>query len=99
VIDRPKTRGECRDADRPCPWVSCRHHLYLEITHTGRISLNFPKLEPDELVETCSLDVAERSSPLTLGAVGNLLNITRERARQLETRALIHLLPHGETNR
>lgn len=25
---RPRTRGECRGAERPCPWVSCRHSLY-----------------------------------------------------------------------
>lgn len=28
---RPRTRGECKDGPRPCPWVSCRHHLLLEI--------------------------------------------------------------------
>ncbi len=24
---RPKTRGDCIDGPRPCPWVSCRHHM------------------------------------------------------------------------
>lgn len=29
VVDngRPRTRGECIDGPRPCPWVSCRYHL------------------------------------------------------------------------
>jgi hypothetical protein len=30
-IPRPTTRAECRDEARPCPWVSCRHHLLLEV--------------------------------------------------------------------
>lgn len=27
MTDRPRTRGECRGGERPCPWVSCRYHL------------------------------------------------------------------------
>jgi hypothetical protein len=30
-IPRPKTRGECSEEARPCPWVGCRHHLLLEV--------------------------------------------------------------------
>ena len=30
-IARPITRADCIDGPRPCPWVSCRHHLLLEI--------------------------------------------------------------------
>ncbi|MGN6107941.1 MAG: hypothetical protein ACTHU0_22725 [Kofleriaceae bacterium] len=30
-IPRPKTRADCRAEARPCPWVSCRHHLLLEV--------------------------------------------------------------------
>ena len=83
--DRPRTRGECVDGERPCPWVGCRHHLYLDINpQTGTIKLNRPNLEPWELDESCSLDVGDRGDRLTLAAVGRLLNITRERARQLE---------------
>lgn len=25
---------------RPCPWISCRHHLLLEVTETGGVRLN-----------------------------------------------------------
>ncbi len=28
---RPRTRAECIDGPRPCPWVSCRHHLALDV--------------------------------------------------------------------
>lgn len=27
---------------RPCPWVGCRHHLLLEVTRSGGLSLNRP---------------------------------------------------------
>lgn len=37
VLQRPKTRADCRDAVRPCPWVSCRHHLFFELTTEGKI--------------------------------------------------------------
>ncbi len=84
---RPRTRGECANVERPCPYVACKHHLYLDVGSSGSIKLNFPDLEPDELVETCSLDIADRGG-VTLEEVGALMNLTRERVRQLEVRAL-----------
>ncbi|MFW6053612.1 MAG: sigma factor-like helix-turn-helix DNA-binding protein, partial [Persicimonas sp.] len=81
---RPKNRVDCRTADRPCPFVSCKHHLYLDVNpRTGSIKLNFPDLEVWELTETCALDVAERGG-MTLEEVGELMNLTRERIRQVE---------------
>src|SRR5262245_16779935 len=45
-IERPKDRGECKEGMRPCPYVSCKHHLYLDVNpETGSIKLNFPDLE------------------------------------------------------
>src|SRR6476619_8074463 len=26
-IERPKTRADCAQGERPCPFVSCKHHL------------------------------------------------------------------------
>jgi|SRR6185436_1322694 len=84
----PRTRGDCEHGERPCPFVSCRHHLYLDVTQgRGGIRLNFPALEPDEIPETCSLDVADRGGE-TLQTIGQLLNLTRERVRQVEALAL-----------
>jgi len=81
---RPKNREDCRTSDRPCPFVSCKHHLYLDVNpRTGSIKLNFPDLEVWELSETCALDVAERGG-MTLEEVGELMNLTRERIRQVE---------------
>jgi hypothetical protein len=90
-IPRPTTRAECREEMRPCPWVACKHHLYLDINpETGSIKINFPDLEPWELRETCALDVAERGG-ITLDEVGEVTNLTRERIRQLEVRGLTKL--------
>jgi hypothetical protein len=88
---RPRTRSECRDGVRPCPWVACRHSLYLDINPgTGTIKLNFPDLEPWEMAESCCLDVAERGG-LLLEEVGLVMNLTRERIRQVEIMGLLHL--------
>ena len=83
-IRRPQSRGECRDGIRPCPFVGCKYHLYLDVNpETHSIKKNFPHKEVWELEETCALDVAERGG-LTLEEVGDLLNLTRERIRQME---------------
>lgn len=85
---RPTTRAECAREVRPCPYVSCRYHLYLEVSpRTGSLKLNFPDLEVWELTETCSLDIAERGAQST-EFLGEVLNLTPERARQLEQNAL-----------
>jgi Sigma-70, region 4 len=90
-IARPTTREECRGEMRPCPWVACRHHLYLDVNEeSGSIKINFPNLEPWELTQTCSLDVAERGG-ITLEEVGEIMNVTRERTRQIEVRGLLKL--------
>jgi hypothetical protein len=88
VSPRPKVRSECETGPRPCPYVSCRYHLYLEVSPTtGSLKLNFPDLEVWELADSCALDVAERGAQTT-EALGELLNLTPERARQLELSAL-----------
>jgi len=88
---RPGSREECRQDVRPCPWVACKHHLYLDVNpETGSIKINFPDLEPWELKETCALDVAERGG-ITLEEVGEIMNLTRERIRQVEVRGLLKL--------
>src|ERR1043165_4938608 len=90
-IPRPTSRAECREELRPCPWVACKHHLYLDINpETGSIKINFPDLEPWELKHTCALDVAERGG-ITLEEVGEIMNLTRERIRQVEVRGLLKL--------
>ena len=84
---RPKTRGECVNGPRPCPFVSCKYHLYLDVNpKNGAIKLNFPDLEVWELPITCALDVADLAEDkgYTLEAIGSIMNLTRERIRQME---------------
>lgn len=89
---RPKTRGDCVEVPRPCPYVSCKHHLYLEVTQSGGIRITFPDHGPEHMSDSCVLDVADRDGQ-TLHEVGQILNLTRERIRQLEVRALSKLHP------
>lgn len=77
----PLTRAECVDAVRPCPHVTCRHHL---VTEYGD--------DADPNGPTCSLDEAERGG-MTLEEIGDMLGVTRERIRQIEDRAIKRLLP------
>jgi hypothetical protein len=85
---RPKTRCECVASARPCVFVSCKYNLYLDVNpETGSIKLNFPDKELWELEYTCALDVAEKGG-ITLEEVGEIMNLTRERIRQVETRGL-----------
>lgn len=91
---RPTTRGDCADVPRPCPFVSCRHHLYLDVSaRTGAIRIAFSG-EPDEMPAnaSCSLDVAEEDG-VTLERAGEMMGVVRERIRQLEAAGLAKLGP------
>lgn len=86
IIDswHPVSRDDCHKMARPCLYVSCRHHLYLDVNaQTGSVKFNFPDKEVWELEETCALDVAERGG-ITLEEAGKIMNLTRERIRQIE---------------
>jgi hypothetical protein len=90
-MQRPRIRAECMNGPRPCLFVSCKHNLYLDVNpETGSIKLNFPDKEIWELEYTCALDVAEKGG-ITLEEVGEIMNLTRERIRQVETRGLMKL--------
>jgi hypothetical protein len=89
--ERPEVREDCANGARPCPFVSCKHHLYLDVSaRTGAIKLNFPDLDVWEMSETCALDVADRGGT-TLEEVGAIMNLTRERIRQVEVKGLAKL--------
>jgi hypothetical protein len=92
---RPTARGQCANVARPCPYVSCKYHLYIDVNpNTGSIKINFPDLEVWELKDSCALDVAEQGG-ITLEEVGEILNLTRERIRQVEVRGLMKLKDAG----
>jgi hypothetical protein len=95
-LERPRTRADCGAEQRPCPWVACKHHLYLDINpETGSIKLNYPDREPWELEHSCALDVADTGAK-TLDEIGEITNLTRERIRQVEVRGLRKLQTRRE---
>lgn len=81
--ERPTCRTECVDGVRPCPWVSCRYHLAIDIIR-GRVRINPPG------DDTCALDVADRG-PHSTREVGEILGISKQRASHIEQDALAKL--------
>lgn len=81
----PLTRAECIEGPRPCPHVTCRHHLWLDAKKGTRLA---------DMPETCALDVADRGG-VTLPELGELLGVTKERAMQLEKQALAKVVKRG----
>jgi len=66
------------------------------VTKEGRneVKLNFPNLEPEDLEHSCSLDIVEKGEH-TLEEVGDLMNLTRERIRQLVAKFAYNLRRNG----
>lgn len=103
---RPRTRGECVDGPRPCPWVSCRFHILVETIRYSpfgnkrdqkRFLEKLEELVEEDLLgmeDTCALDVADEG-PQTLEAIGKMMGMTRERVRQIETQALLRARRRG----
>lgn len=87
---KPTCRSECARIPRPCPFVSCRFNLYLDVREDGVLRLNFPDKEPDEVTASCALDLAEDGSR-TLEQVAALMGMSKERARQIEGKSLAKL--------
>lgn len=105
---RPRTRADCVDGLRPCPFVGCRYNLGADVSEAGTIFVPglgakpivrsydrwpdgvYGDLAADRIAEhegdTCALDVADRGGHV-LDDVGDLLGVTRERARQIESAA------------
>jgi hypothetical protein len=85
---RPCTRADCLNGPRPCPWVSCRYNLFLEVnSDTGSIKYNYPDQEIWDVDNSCALDIAE-DGELTFEQIGGIFNLTRERIRQISNEIL-----------
>ena len=90
---RPRTRGDCRNAPRPCPWVSCRYHLAVDHTAAGlRIARGGE--DPTVMRETCVLDVADRGG-VTTNEVAAITGYTRQRISKIERQAIAKLREAG----
>lgn len=90
-IERPRTRGECFGIPRPCPFITCKHHMWGDIRESEILvygNLRPWTLQPDV---SCVLDIIDQHGDRTLEEVGKAIGCTRERARQIETVAIQHL--------
>lgn len=85
---KPKTRGDCVDGYRPCPWVSCKYNLYVDVDYSGRLRLPFKDLEPDEIETStlCTLDYA--NSGLSVSEISEVTGFHRNQIVPTEDRAL-----------
>lgn len=92
---RPRTRGDCRGGDRPCPFASCKYHLLWERPEAWMAPDEGGDLRSDdELLDlldrmpgTCTLDAADEDG-MGLAEAARLLGISRERMRQIETKIM-----------
>jgi len=93
---RPTHRRDCKDGPRPCPWVSCRYHLALDLIqgkwgggYEVRVR-NPPENWTDE-TKTCALDIADEG-PMTLKDIARIVGVGRgEYERQIIAAALLKL--------
>lgn len=105
-IRRPTCRSECVQGPRPCPWVSCRYHLFLDVTEHGSLRMPHGKTADDLLAmqQTCSLDVAddgglpvrEISDLFKLSDFGARLILNKALGTLSRRRKLADLAPHGQ---
>lgn len=81
----PMTRGECEGGARPCPLVSCRHNVCVDVSSVGTLTVHWlPDEEPDR--PNCALDMAAAGG-LSRDETGLLLGVSRQRVLQLEEQA------------
>jgi len=92
-----RTRGDCTElalgtAQNPCPHVRCKYHLAIEVSaRTSNVVLVYGSDDPSDWVETCALHVCDLGGA-TLEQVGAAHNVTRERARQIESKAIARVV-------
>lgn len=89
---RPKTRGDCLPGGcnevRPCGFISCRYHLYGQVTEGGGYQVN-SDLEIEEWLETaehtCVLDVIDQEGGMSAKRAGKLIGLSERRVTELVT--------------
>lgn len=89
VLDRqPRTRAECPPADVPCPFVTCRYHLWTtRAYHRGAVVAIVESPVWGDMDHTCVLNDAD-AQERNCEQVGAILRIGRQRVHQVEHKAL-----------
>lgn len=97
-LGRPRRRADCLEGgfncERPCPYVTCREHLFCNVDpESGTIKFAWPDKNPEDLEHTCALDIADEGAHV-LEEIASRVNMVRERVRQLEIKGLagLHIL-------
>jgi hypothetical protein len=93
----PRTRAQCKDMPRPCPYVSCRHHLWLRLKQEQPGNPQAGKQGDTTFrpatMQSCSLDVADKGA--SFEEIGQLLGMDSTRGRQIAQAALEKLKALG----
>ncbi len=93
-MTRPRTRGDCVDVPRPCPYVGCRYNTYLDVTQQNKVRL--PMYEPEEAnpETSCALDMAEEGEQ-TQARIAEALGVTELRVWHIIEDSLVKLSHSG----
>lgn len=91
---RPRLRAECVDGFRPCPWLSCRHHLGADVLPSGALKEPVGHAWMDGGLPTCSLDLADMGA-WPHAQVGKVLGVRSVRVGQIERDGLARLYSAG----
>lgn len=83
---RPKTRADCAQVPRPCPYYGCRYHLGCDVSRVGTLKV----WVIEEGQPSCALDEAD-DGPCDFDALGRAFHRSPGRAAMLLRKALRHL--------
>lgn len=87
---KPRTVNECPQAPTPCPWVTCKYHLWTYRVVRGGYSSVRRAVGWGDAGHTCALRVANDGEH-TREEVAAILHISRARVQDVEAMALSNM--------